>query len=58
MLVKDIYGDREDEYISLGLSPTIIASSFGKAIHYDPRYVNLHKYVKLKLNIGCIMKLY
>ncbi len=35
MLVKDIYGDRGEEYNSLGLSPTIIASSFGKAIHAD-----------------------
>ena len=39
MLVKDIYGDRESEYTSLGLSPTIIASSFGKAINYDARCV-------------------
>ena len=38
MLVKDIYGDRGNEYTSLGLSPDIIASSFGKAINYDPRY--------------------
>ena len=37
MLVKDIYGDRnQDDYTSsLGLSPTVIASSFGKAIHQD-----------------------
>ena len=36
MLVKDIYGDRNDDYTStLGLSPTVIASSFGKAIHQD-----------------------
>ena len=37
MLVKDIYGDRDaDDYTStLGLSPTVIASSFGKAIHHD-----------------------
>ena len=36
MLVKDIYGDREQEYTSLGLSSTLIASSFGKAIQHDP----------------------
>ena len=37
MLVKDIYGDRDaDDYTAtLGLSPTVIASSFGKAIHHD-----------------------
>ena len=35
MLVKDIYGERGDEYTSLGLAPTIIASTFGKAIHFD-----------------------
>lgn len=38
MLVKDIYGDRDDDYTStLGLSPTVIASSFGKAIHHDTK---------------------
>ena len=36
MLVKDIYGERDDDYTSsLGLSPTVIASSFGKAIQHD-----------------------
>ena len=35
MLVKDIYGDRDDYTATLGLSPTVIASSFGKAIHHD-----------------------
>ena len=35
MLVKDIYGSRDNEYTSLGLSSTLIASSFGKAIHLD-----------------------
>ena len=44
MLVKDIYGDRESEYASLGLSPTIIASSFGKAINYDSRYIFIQQY--------------
>ena len=36
MLVKDIYGSRDQDYTSLGLSSTLIASSFGKAIHHDP----------------------
>ena len=35
MLVKDIYGSRDSEYTSLGLSSTLIASSFGKAISVD-----------------------
>ena len=36
MSFQDIYGDRDDDYTSsLGLSPTVIASSFGKAIHQD-----------------------
>lgn len=32
MLVRDIYGDRDNDYGTLGLGPTVIASSFGKAI--------------------------
>jgi hypothetical protein len=35
MLVKDIYGERGDVQTSLGLSPTTIASTFGKAIQID-----------------------
>ena len=46
MLVKDIYGDRESEYTSLGLSPTIIASSFGKAINYDARCATIVSKIK------------
>ena len=48
MLVKDIYGDRESEYTSLGLSPTIIASSFGKAINYDARCATIVSKIKNK----------
>ena len=33
MLVKDIYGERGEEYTSLGLPADLIASSLGKAIH-------------------------
>lgn len=33
MLVKDIYGERGEEYGSLGLPADLIASSMGKAIH-------------------------
>ena len=50
MLVKDIYGDRESEYTSLGLSPTIIASSFGKAINYDARCATI--VIKMKINVA------
>ena len=50
MLVKDIYGDRESEYTSLGLSPTIIASSFGKAINYDARCATIVS--KMKINVA------
>ncbi len=32
MLVKDIYGERQD-YQSLGLPADLIASTFGKVIH-------------------------
>ncbi len=32
MLVKDIYGEREN-YQSLGLPADLLASTFGKAIH-------------------------
>ena len=55
MLVKDIYGDRENEYTSLGLSPTLIASSFEKAIHCDPRYVDLYKRITFRSNIRIIL---
>ena len=33
MLVKDIYGERGEEYTSLGLPADLIAASLGKAIH-------------------------